>query len=140
MLKIKIISTLTDQGQTIETQAKTFGELKRELAKNESFGDVKKGVTAVISENGNSLDLNEAELPSGLSTNADGRDFTLFLYPIETKGGTDEEFSEGEIRKAIKIVQSYLSPEADKKGKVETEEELARAKEIATKLMLRRDK
>jgi hypothetical protein len=138
MLKIKIISTLTDYGEMIETQAKNFGELKKELKENEKFGDVKKNITAVIAENGNSLDLNNSQLPSGLSTNLDKRDFTLFLYPVETKGGIDEEFSAEEIRKAIKIVENYLTPEADKKSKKETREELERAKEIATKLMLNR--
>jgi len=77
--KVTIWSTQERATQTIETSAKTWGELKKELS---NVGNTR----AVIRETSNTLESGGAKLPD--------QDFTLFLYPVAQVEGYKQEFSE----------------------------------------------
>lgn len=70
--KVTIWSTQERSTQTIETSAKTWGELKNELS---NVGNTR----AVIRETRNTLESGQAQLPN--------QDFTLFLYPEKVRSG-----------------------------------------------------
>ena len=70
--KVTIWSTQERSTQTIETSAKTWGELKSELP---NTGNSR----AVIRETRNTLESGGAQLPN--------QDFTLFLYPEKVRSG-----------------------------------------------------
>ena len=70
--KVTVWSTQERSTQTIETSAKTWGELKNELS---NVGNTR----AVIRETRNTLESGQAELPN--------QDFTLFLYPEKVRSG-----------------------------------------------------
>jgi len=70
--KVTIWSTQERATQTIETSAKTWGELKKELS---NVGNTR----AVIRETRNTLESGGAKLPD--------QDFTLFLYPEKVRSG-----------------------------------------------------
>jgi len=61
------------QSQTIETDAKTWGELRPKIEFNTS------NVRAVVRENRTSLEANDAVLPE--------EEHTIFLYPTKVKSG-----------------------------------------------------
>ena len=70
--KVTVWSTQERSTQTIETSAKTWGELKNELS---NVGNTR----AVIRETRNTLESGQAQLPN--------QDFTLFLYPEKVRSG-----------------------------------------------------
>jgi len=72
---VTIYSTQAKSSQTIETSAKTWGELKSEMP---NTGNVR----AVIRETRNTLGSSSTELPN--------QDFTLFMYPERVKSGNEE--------------------------------------------------
>lgn len=72
---VTIYSTQSKSSQTIETSAKTWGELKAEMP---STGNVR----AVIRETRNTLESSSTQLPD--------QDFTLFMYPQRVKSGDEE--------------------------------------------------
>jgi hypothetical protein len=76
MKKVVVFSTQTNKKKSINTDATTYGVLRREL---ESQGFSLSGTRNIIKENKVSLSHDDAELPEG--------DFTLYLFPTKTKSG-----------------------------------------------------
>ena len=93
--KITIYSTKTKATQEITTPVNTWGELKPLVNSEMGVGNAK----CMIRETRNTLENNEAQLPTG--------DFTVFVYPEKVKsGGTAKEgdayasLSDADLRKA----------------------------------------
>lgn len=90
--KVKIYMTQEGKSKTYVTNALTWGELQSEID-----GDFRKK-DVVLKESRHSLSVDSAELPK--------TDFTLFVYPKESKSGLDA--SELDYNK-IRFVASYLN-------------------------------
>jgi len=91
MRKITVVSTSTDDVFEIESSAETWGELSR----HDKLGGAK-GMRAMIKENRNTLENEQAILPQG--------DFTLYLSPSKVKSGfSSEDISD--IEEIIEILE-----------------------------------
>ena len=73
--QINIVSTQTNNIEQVESSARTLGELKQEVS-----GISWANKNLIVRETRNSLEVNDAELPSG--------GFTLYVMPQKTKSGT----------------------------------------------------
>jgi hypothetical protein len=73
-----VASAAGNRAQTIQTSAKTWGELKRETAFAAIYPS---GVEAILSTNKTTLNRDEAELPEG--------SFNIFLVPTKNKAGVE---------------------------------------------------
>lgn len=85
---MKIITIYQTKGQQtvkVETNASTWGELKRDLSANNVEYS---GMKAIIGETKTVLELENAVLPKGLTIAGEVTDnFTLFLSPAKQKAG-----------------------------------------------------
>jgi hypothetical protein len=101
MAKITVWNSVGNTETVIETEARTWGELQREL---DERGIVHRDMRAIIGENENTLESPDAVLPRGIEVNgAITDDFTLFLSPRKVKaGGTYDGYSYREVRAVIK--------------------------------------
>jgi len=93
--KITIYSTKTKATQEITSPVATWGELKPLVNSEMGVGNAK----CMIRETRNTLESNEADLPSG--------DFTVFVYPEKVKSGGEKKegdayasLSDANLRKA----------------------------------------
>jgi len=78
-MKVTIITT-SGSKSTVNTSARTWGELQSDLSR---AGIESNGMKALIKESKLTLDVADAQLP--------GEDFTLFLFPGKVKSGIDNE-------------------------------------------------
>ncbi len=85
MYKVTVHQTRGSQTVVVETNAKTWGELKEDLKNNNVDPN---GMTAIVGENKMTLDLASALLPKGITVGSIVTDnFTLFLTPKTQKAG-----------------------------------------------------
>jgi hypothetical protein len=75
--KITVHSTVGNNFKEIESSARTWGDLQRDLS---AYGIAYTGMKAVVGENQNSLESSQAVLPDG--------EMTLFLVPNKVKSGS----------------------------------------------------
>lgn len=78
MKKVLIYSTAIGTNKTIETEATTFGELLKDLSKND-VAFIEDSMKAIVGQTRVTLESSNAVLPT--------EDFTLFLMPVKTKSG-----------------------------------------------------
>jgi len=82
---VKVYSTKGRKLQQVESQARTWGELKIELA---TAGIETSGMRAIIGENKITLESSLAVLPLSLKVDMEvTSDFTLFLSPVKMESG-----------------------------------------------------
>lgn len=84
-MKVTIFSTKGKKRTTVESNAQTWGDLKKDLTTAEVETS---GMKAIIGENQVTLESSGAVLPKGLDIKGTiTDDFTLFLTPIKVKSG-----------------------------------------------------
>lgn len=113
MRKVIIYNSQTSAKETINTEVKTWGELKGKIGM--SIGDR----TCVLSGSKHILALGNAELPEG--------DFTVFVYPKESKGGMAAK------KKAKKVAKKAAKKPAKKAKKSAKKKPSSKVKETLSK-------
>lgn len=99
---VTVYSTKGQNTQKVETEANTWGELKKDLTK---AGVEYSGMKAIIGETKTVLELENAVLPKGLTIGGVVTDnFCLFLSAAKQKAGliNSESASYGELKSFIK--------------------------------------
>ena len=106
--KIIIYSQATSQSKEIESDATTWGQLKK--AVEEAIMNSVTTVKAVVRETRNTLDNDDAVLPSG--------EFTIFLLPVKVKSGVQARRKDGKFGgKAKTSKKEKVAPKKAKKAK-----------------------
>ena len=101
MKKVRVISTVGQKLNVIESNATTWGELKSDLS---SRGYELSSTKAIVGETQNTLEQTDAILPV--------TDFSLFILPSKTKSGSGSvSVSYKELREQIKSIKSSISKE-----------------------------
>lgn len=98
--KIKLWSQRDNSSVNIETQATTWGELKKDVGSEVNFKNIK----GIVRETKHVLELDDAKLPQG--------EFTIFLLPTKVRSGMGKE--SGIIRTKAEYEKDFNSKELRK--------------------------
>lgn len=113
MKTITVYSTRGQQSVKVETEANTWGELKKDLTKN---GVDYSGMKVIVGETKSVLELESAVLPKGLTVGGEVTDnCTIFLSVLKQKAGSinSQSASYADLRNFIKTERAKSEANAN---------------------------